>query len=560
MLPKKQHSYQADMPYAREPLKTLYVFQRMFTTLVMVVWWALYYSIMPRSYRPRPSWSVKCCISVNFTRRIYRVTELAGVTWGTRDPDKPCDNRKLKYTRFEWVDPLPEELRTGIIADPQVPFKKVGCYIWPKERPKIIPACPSDAPATSNDDLMDGGEFESAAGDVPLIGIFLHGGGYCHMSAHESAPTSQIPERLIRDKAFTEIHAVEYRLLQHAPFPAAVQDAAAVYAHIIRRHQRRRTNKAGSSRGNSSTRSEEEEERKRKGEEVRDYLSADNKEYQTQARHKKENDAIHAHVAEVAATVGCKIILIGDSAGGNLVLALARWIRDEGVLPPPDGLLLLSPSCDPSHAFPETPSSYIPRPHADTDYLVDTPEPRALLQRTFLGHNPLETMHSPYVSPASSRVLKAFYGDAFASSVADLTIAQLDDNQRQFLRNMASAPATPVPSTPLGNGSPRLVLGPPEAASEDQGRSPTSLARPIIASPRGLSLFTEFPKTCVVLGDAERLEREVMRLVGAMERDGVEVHTIWVKDAPHDVLMMGWWDENVRDAVWAQVEEWVRRV
>ena len=27
--------------------------------------------------------------------------------------------------------------------------------------------------------------------------------------------------------------AVEYRLLQHAPFPAAVQDAAAVYAHVL---------------------------------------------------------------------------------------------------------------------------------------------------------------------------------------------------------------------------------------------------------------------------------------------------------------------------------------
>lgn len=39
-----------------------------------------------------------------------------------------------------------------------------------------------------------------------------------------------------------------------------------------------------------------------------------------------------------------KVVLIGDSAGGNLVLALARWIRDEGVLPSPDGMLLLSVS------------------------------------------------------------------------------------------------------------------------------------------------------------------------------------------------------------------------
>lgn len=54
----------------------------------------------------------------------------------------------------------------------------------------------------------------------------------------------------------------------------------------------------------------------------------------------------------IAAARRPRIILIGDSAGGNVVLALARWIRDEGVLPPPDGMLLLSPSCDPCmHGF-----------------------------------------------------------------------------------------------------------------------------------------------------------------------------------------------------------------
>ena len=33
---------------------------------------------------------------------------------------------------------------------------------------------------------------------------------------------------------------------------------------------------------------------------------------------------------------------MGDSSGGNLVLSTARWLRDENLLPPPDGLLLLS--------------------------------------------------------------------------------------------------------------------------------------------------------------------------------------------------------------------------
>ena len=81
----------------------------------------------------------------------------------------------------------------------------------------------------------------------------------------------------------------------------------------------------------------------------------------------------------------CKIVLIGDSSGGNLVLTMARWLRDEKLLPEPDGLLLFSPSCDTSHAFPADPCFYVPRPNASTDYLTDTPEPRALLQRTFLG-------------------------------------------------------------------------------------------------------------------------------------------------------------------------------
>ena len=136
MPPQNRLEYQDDMSYAREPLKSLYVFQRLFTTLVMTVWWTVYYGVLPRSFRPRPSWTIKCCISVNFTRRIYKVTELAGVTWGVRNPEKACDNRTLKYTRFEWVDPLPERLRTGILADPHVPFKRVGSFVWPKEPPK----------------------------------------------------------------------------------------------------------------------------------------------------------------------------------------------------------------------------------------------------------------------------------------------------------------------------------------------------------------------------------------------------------------------------------------
>lgn len=126
----------------------------------------------------------------------------------------------------------------------------------------------------------------------------MHGGGYCHMSAHESTRTSRIPRGLMKVstgvwhvctlaqgwlqiKAFTEIYAVEYRLLQHAPFPAVLQDAAAVYVEVLRRFKK------------------------------------------------------HG---------GCRPVLIGDSSGGNLALMLMRWLRDEGKVQQPHGLLLLSVS------------------------------------------------------------------------------------------------------------------------------------------------------------------------------------------------------------------------
>lgn len=120
--------------------------------------------------------------------------------------------------------------------------------------------------------------------------------------------------------------AVEYRLLQRAPFPAAVQDAAAVYAHVLRAHR----GSSGSDPKLSGT----------LGEHPTDSRSTH--ESGSGSNLLKNDIAAHAYLNR-----SCKIILIGDSAGGNLVLALARWIRDEALLPPPDGLLLLSPSCDP---------------------------------------------------------------------------------------------------------------------------------------------------------------------------------------------------------------------
>ncbi|KAJ8482386.1 hypothetical protein ONZ45_g14961 [Pleurotus djamor] len=531
------YEHHSHLVFAREPFKSLYVFQRLLTTLLLVPVWTLYYAVLPRSYRPRPSWSLKQIIFVNFTRRIYKVTEVAGVTWSTRNPESEPTPDELKETRFEWIDPLPKELRFGVVASEgdRVPFKRVGAFIWPKEPSSLRVSRPSSSktskkgspqlPSFDFEPAENQGkgstvkaqhvgldrDIESDAADAhastrvtPVVGIFMHGGGYTHMSAHEKARTSRIPRTLIKEQLCTEVYAVEYRLLQFAPFPAVVQDAAAVYAHVVKQH----------------------------------------------------GDA-------------AKIVLIGDSSGGNLVLALTRWIRDEGKLRMPDGLLLLSPSCDTSHAIPETYSSHIPRPNAHTDYLTDTVEPRAILQATFLGfkyypphheihsHSDLserqkaieedrrlrEVIHSEYVSAASPRVLQCWGHDVMQHDCLIQVVARDSGN--------------------AGNegGEAAQTLAVPKASSlpSESSASLTSLTQtPYRKKCPFPTLFSSFPRTLVVIGDAERLVNEVRSLVKAMEKDRVDVECHWSKDAVHDLLIIpqGWWDEEVREDAWKVVRRW----
>lgn len=110
-----------------------------------------------------------------------------------------------------------------------------------------------------------------------------------------------------QDGVFDCIFSVEYRLIRHTAFPGFLQDAASVYAHLV--------------------------------------LDL--------------------------AVPPARVVLIGDSAGGNVALGLCRWLRDAAPvisrsLGMPAGLLLLSPWCDPSNSFPFERAAHVPRPHADT--------------------------------------------------------------------------------------------------------------------------------------------------------------------------------------------------
>jgi acetyl esterase/lipase len=76
------------------------------------------------------------------------------------------------------------------------------------------------------------------------------------------------------------------------------------------------------------------------------------------------------------------------------------------------------------------------------------------------------------------------------------------------------------------------------------------------------ALFEGFPRTLIVVGDAERLVIEVKALQDAMKKDGVDVQSEWVRDAVHDILMISqwWWDWGVVDEVWRVVGDWAASV
>jgi hypothetical protein len=247
------YPHQQHLPWAHEPLKSLYVFQRLLTTILLVPLWVIYYSAVPRSLRPRPSWSITQIVVVKFTKRIYKVTEVAGVTWGTRDPTLEPNEKSLRETHFVWVPPLPRDLCTGIVNDDQVLPQRVGTYVWPKLSPPSthmrchvtggdgslykppyfqqntsgggpsfgsdnditatnITATPASTyklsridvheedPLHSIGDAIKNLDVEASAADSPLpvIGLYLHGGGYCHMSAHETSGSSRVPRRLMK--------------------------------------------------------------------------------------------------------------------------------------------------------------------------------------------------------------------------------------------------------------------------------------------------------------------------------------------------------------------------
>ncbi|KAH9962070.1 alpha/beta hydrolase fold-domain-containing protein [Lactifluus volemus] len=227
-------------------------------------------------------------------------------------------------------------------------------HVWLNPTPDLLNDKLRTWAAEANVDSMriPGYWFDEEGVDTPIgakphpnekIIYSLHGGAYifCSASPHAThAPT--VRDLLKYCKDVRRIFAVEYRLSSAAPedtpanaFPAALLDALAGYTYLVQ-------------------------------------------------------------------SVGFApqdIIIEGDSAGGNLALALTRYLVENvglaGLPAPPGGLLLLSPWADVTYN-PRKPGSRAAA-NRTVDY-VENPDLRNYARRAFLGpRDPLD----PYISPGS---------------------------------------------------------------------------------------------------------------------------------------------------------------
>ena len=297
---------------------------------------------IPRANRPRRSWSWTKAMLVSITRRCTVYICKTHILLAGSPSEKEPVCRKSK---FVWIDPadLLEPATPETAGDIRGELKRA------MQLQSIKPARISGffVAATGAPIPTD----ERACEDERLI-VHLHGGAYWMGTANESSVGAVYCRDLLgrmRNSVDVPRRAflVEYRLARHTnyrhgSYPAALLDSFLAYLYVVRT-----------------------------------------------CGFKPEN-----------------IILSGDSSGGNLALALCRYLRDEGIESVPGSLILLSPWCDISRSH----SGPLPAPNPFSTTVLnghsDIITPSLLYRNSavcaLLGCMPAsEAYTNPYISPVS---------------------------------------------------------------------------------------------------------------------------------------------------------------
>ncbi|PWN52584.1 alpha/beta-hydrolase [Violaceomyces palustris] len=493
--------FNQDAPiWARQPFKYLYyAYFGLSVGLVYLPWWSVC-SIIP-SKRGRRSWTWKKATMVKLYRHGTKLTFRTHTNLG-RDLSREVPHSETLRCKFVWVDPLTKGEGSGVDGDIRGELLRAmklqgieaerTCGFWYGETDR------------------DGGVGHRAAEDEKVI-YHLHGGAYWIGTAHESDVTSAVNTEVLR--FLSELYAskepktsrsskagkcsrtfsLDYRLCipgkpQMGSYPAALLDAVAGYVYLVR-----------------------------------------------SCGFKPEN-----------------VVVAGDSAGGNLAIALCRYLRDEKVEAMPGSMLLMSPWADVSrsHSGPVGAPNLNSSAHKNRGCDIISPclAFRNTAVSAFLGELPArEAYVNPYLSSISLQLpphrggvgpnwgFEGFPKKIYITSGS----AEVSHDQHVTLAHRMAAGTR--------RGKPRYQGN---RLSEGQDIHELS-ARFTYPRPRDLklSLLEVLDRDSGSSAPASELEKEEL----GEER---EVVLDEVKDAIHDYLLFGWFEPE-RSDTWRRIARWI---
>ena len=340
-------------PFRRQPFRGLYQLYRLTTLLVVVPSWAFRYAL--RRWRPRRSWTLHQAISVR--RRSLPNMNSVHVSYA----GLPL-SMLVQVRRFQWLFHTVNAV--GADRWEHQDFSKVPLHRI-KDHPNsvLIPPAPSHLviggikayadKANVKPETIIGYWFgetpeEKSVEPEEVVVMNMHGGTYVFCSANPNDPTAAIPKGLLsygkKSGTINRVLSIDYRLSSGHPFEPNGQFPSAIL------------------------------------------------------------DALSGYVYLL--TLGFQpqnIIFSGDSAGGNLALAVTRYILEvnhPNIPIPTGGLLLTSPWADMSLQHSRTGGTS--ETNRESDLLGGQLNTENYALVVFLGvHDPREYMHNPYMSPAS---------------------------------------------------------------------------------------------------------------------------------------------------------------
>lgn len=580
--------------WARRPWKYVYfAWFGLSVGIIYLPWWSV--SSIPRSGRGRRDWTWKKATMVKLYRHGTKVTFRTHTSLG-RDLGKEVPHSKTVRSKFCWVDPVQEtdikgELRR--VMKIQHIYAARTCGFWYGEtalddRKHAARRRKDDA---SPEDYTGVGR-PAEPGEKILF--HLHGGAYWIGTAHEKDVTAAVNTQTLRYMA--EI----YQQKQQTSKPDSSQYVGTNQANA----QPGKTTATASTRNASDSSSLSSQpssgakstSQTASGKLLRsfslDYRLCVPGRPRAGSYPAALLDALSGYLYLVR-TLGFSpdnIIIAGDSAGGNLAVALCRYLRDEQVERMPGSLLLLSPWVDVSRSHsgptgvPNRESSVYT--NQKSDIISASLAFRNTAVSAFLGDLPArDTYRNPYISPASlqlpiehggsapdwgfegfPRRIYISTGSAEISYDQHLTIAHrmaegtsrgkpvyVGDklSQNANARNLAERRDAPRPKDMLCPEAMTISATPADELAQFQfGTSANkSAAADVVIEGEPRSPLSENSNTLNGPRQEQTKQQE------SQERDRI----VWldeVKDAIHDYLLFKWFEPE-RSSTWRRIAQWI---